>query len=33
VRVVLPANLSDEEMALFERLRELRAPEKTSPVA
>lgn len=33
VRVMLPSNLSDEEMSLFEKLRDLRAPEKTSPVA
>ena len=33
VRVVLPTNLTDDEMALFERLREMRNPEKTAPVA
>ncbi len=33
VRVTLPANLSEEELALFEKLRDLRTPEKTAPVA
>lgn len=33
IRVVLPSNLSDEEMSLFEQLRDLRTPEKTTPVA
>lgn len=33
LRVALPANLSDAELALFEQLRDLRTPEKTAPVA
>lgn len=33
VRVVLPANLSDEELSLYEKLRDLRTPERTEPVA
>jgi len=33
IRVVLPANLGEEELSLFEKLRDMREPEKTAPVA